>query len=159
MLLNLFRKVQLEKFFLLVAPMLENLVTVKKSIFEKTQLFYQICQTLHFCSITDFCLSIIVKGNVIIIQVALVHVQRPSSFKLSISKDLPIVFLFRLRAYFPKILFPEKYHANIGRKHFSNVLHAFCTPTHFPKKLARFLLQQNATPPNLFGGVARCFNK
>ena len=40
---------------------------------------------------------------------------------------------FWLRAYFPKILFPEKYHANIGRKHFSN----FCMhfgPLHISRK-------------------------
>ena len=45
--------------------MLEILRTVKKSNFEKTQIFYQICQILHFCSLTDFRLSILVKGNII----------------------------------------------------------------------------------------------
>ena len=76
----------------------------------------------------------------------------------------------RLRAYFPKILFPERafvfnqetFPANIygirlnsqryslfTKTYFSN-LHAFNTPTHFPKKLARFLLQQIATPPNYY---------
>ena len=96
------------------------------------------------------------------------------------------LLFFWLRASLPKILFPGRaffinqntfpehiYRIRLNSQryslftetYFSN-LHAFNTPTHLPKKLAHFLLQQIAAPPNYYfhylevlQGVARCFNK
>ena len=51
---------------------------------------------------------------------------------------------------FPKNIISRKVPCKHWLKTVIEFLHAFWIPTHFPKKLARFLFQQIATPPNYY---------